>query len=169
MMRSTIALASAAIAVCGLVACGPDRVAGDGCTPDEREVTRELEGSAVLDLAPPGAKKGEPYAKMPCEDEGGVGEVGRQLSTADDRESTLSFYRSELPERGWNLAREQEQEPGRSNGDGPHQCYENPAVAGVVLVVLVGHGENPATDFHLTFRFTADRTGGYACADNYRP
>ncbi|MFD1146452.1 hypothetical protein [Saccharothrix hoggarensis] len=165
-VRTIIAFTAALAAVLGLVACDTQRGAGGRCTSADEEVTRGLEDNAVLDLAPPGATVSERYAKMPCQDEDKTGEVGRQVSSSDGHESVLAFYRSEMPKHGWSLVRQREDEPGRVNGDGPNQCYENPSVPGVALVLSVGHGENPSTDSHLAFRFKADRGSG--CADNYR-
>ncbi len=156
------------MATSGLAGCGFGFKARE-CTPESDAVVKRLKASPVLESLPPGAKGAEIYAKRPCDDEDGLGQVGRQLTSTLEDAALLAYFSEEFPKQGWalrmNLAGLPREPKGLHVGE-PHQCYENPAEPNVTLEIMLGLGDNPDTDLHVTFVFNG---GTYSCANTTSP
>lgn len=156
------------VTVPGLAGCGFGFTARE-CTPEADAVVQRLKASPVLELLPPGATGAEIYAKRPCDDEDGLGQVGRELTSTSVDAALLAYFREEFPEQGWALQLDLAGLPREPEGlhvGEPHQCYENPAEPNVTLEVFLGLGDNPDTDLHVTFVFNG---GTYSCANTTSP
>ncbi|MGW6445472.1 hypothetical protein [Lentzea sp. NPDC055074] len=153
----------------GLAGCTSAFTAPECGSAADAVVTR-LKVSPVLESLPPETKGSPVYATKPCDDEDGSGRVGRQLTSTSKDDALLAYFREEFPKLGWVLRHEKAALPrvpeGLDVGE-PHQCFENPEEPNVNLEVMLGLGENPDTDLHVTFVFKDGKA--LSCASVVEP